>query len=443
MSLLATPSRQSLKGGLALVDCNNFFCSCERVFNPALQSKPVVVLSNNDGCIISRSEEAKALGIPMGAPLHEQQEVIRRHAVQVFSSNYTLYGDMSARVMSILRDEVPAMEVYSIDEAFLRLPADFTDQQARALRSKVLQWTGIPVCIGIASTKLLAKLANRHAKKNRNLTGGVFDLARHWDPEGIMSETPADGLWGVGKNLALRLRRMGIRTALEFKNADPAAIRKSMGVVGERLLREMNGISCLELEEMPPDRKGVMASRSFGRPVETLQELEEALANHVARAAEKIRRFGLLATRMEVFLQTNRFKREEPQYSRGIGITLDRPTHSTAELMASARELLQRIYRHGYRYKKTGVQLLNLVDEEEYQPGLFDQPKARIDVDKIVDEINRRLGDRKNPVITRASQGTDRSGKGWRMKAERHSPHYTTDWSELPVVSAQGLEPHG
>lgn len=421
---------------IALVDCNNFFCSCERVFNPALLGKPIVVLSNNDGCIISRSEEAKALGIPMGAPLHEQQEVIRKHGVRVFSSNYTLYGDMSARVMSILREEVPSIEVYSIDEAFLGLPANFTEENARALRAKVLQWTGIPVCIGIGSTKLLAKLANRHAKKNREITGGVFDLAGYRDPDGIMAATPAEGLWGIGRNLALRLRGMGITTALEFKQADPAAIRRSMGVIGERMLRELNGIPCLELEEMPPDKKGVMASRSFGTLVESIEELEEALANHVARAAGKIRRHGLLATRMEVFLRTNRFRKEDPQYSPGIGITLDRPTNATGELMSTARELLRRIYRPGYRYKKTGVQLASLVSEEEYQPGLFDAPRPRIDVDRIVDEINRRMGDPRNPVITRASQGTGRSGKGWRMRSERHSPHYTTDWRQLPEARA-------
>jgi len=418
---------------LGLVDCNNFFCSCERVFNPAIQGKPVVVLSNNDGCIISRSEEAKALGIPMGAPLHEQQQVIRKHGVQVFSSNYTLYGDMSARVMSILRNEVPAIEVYSIDEAFLQIPKGFTEEQARTLRAKVLQWTGIPVCIGIGSTKLLAKLANRHAKKNKALTGGVFDLGNYWDPDGILAGMETGDLWGVGKNFASRLRGLGIKTALEFKQADPAAVRKSMGVIGERMLRELNGIACLELEEMPPDRKGVMASRSFGSPVETLEELEEALANHVARASEKIRRYGLLATRMEVFIKTNRFRKDDPQYSRGIAITLDRPTNGTAELMAAACELLHQIYRLGYRYKKTGIQLANLVSEEKYQPELFDRPKAaRIDVDKIVDEINRRLGDPKNPVITRASQGTLLSGKSWKMRSERHSPHYTTSWQELP-----------
>jgi DNA polymerase V len=421
---------------IALVDCNNFFCSCERVFNPALVDKPVIVLSNNDGCIISRSEEAKAIGIPMGAPLHEQQELIRRHGVRVFSSNYTLYGDMSARVMSILREEVPAIEVYSIDEAFLQLPNHFTEESARALRAKVLQWTGIPVCIGIGSTKLLAKLANRHAKKNKALTGGVFDLANYRDPDGIMAATPTDGLWGVGRNLAQRLKGMGITTALEFKQADPAAIRRSMGVIGERMMRELNGIPCLELEEMPPDKKGVMASRSFGSPVESIEELEEALANHVARASEKIRRYGLLATRMEVFLRTNRFRKDDPQYCPGIGITLDRPTNATGELMSAARELLHQIYRPGYRYKKTGVQLASLVSEEEYQPELFDRPKSRIDVDRIVDEINRRMGDPKNPIITRASQGTERSGRGWRMRSDRHSPHYTTDWREIPEAKA-------
>jgi DNA polymerase V len=420
---------------IALVDCNNFFCSCERVFDPSLIGAPVVVLSNNDGCIISRSEEAKALGIPMGAPLHQQQEVIRKHGVRVYSSNYTLYGDMSARVMSILRNSVPAIEVYSIDESFLELPPSFDEGAARALRAKILQWTGIPVCIGIARTKLLAKFANRYAKKNKQLTEGVFDLTTYWDPEGLMADAPCDALWGVAKNTARKLATMGIHTVLEFQHADPTAVRKSLGVVGERIHRELNGIACLELEEMPPPRKGVMASRSFGSPVEALEDLEEALSNHVARATEKIRRFGLLATHMEVFLQTNRFRKEDPQYYPSSGVTLPTPTASTSELMAAARELLQSIYRPGYRYKKTGVMLAHLVSEEEYQPSLFEAPaKGRIDIDKIVDEINRRMGDPKNPVITRASMGTPNSGGRWKMKAERHSPNYTTDWRQLPVV---------
>jgi DNA polymerase V len=398
--------------------------------------KPVVVLSNNDGCIISRSEEAKALGIPMGAPLHEQQEVIRKHGVRVFSSNYTLYGDMSARVMSILRDAVPAIEVYSIDEAFLELPPAFDEEAARALRARILQWTGIPVCIGIAGTKLLAKFANRHAKKNKQLTGGVFDFSIYWDPEGLMADAPCDALWGVAKNTARTLSKIGISTVLEFKHADPTAVRKALGVVGERLQRELNGISCLALEEMPPPRKGVIASRSFGNLVESLEDLEEALSNHVARASEKIRRFGLLATHIEVFLQTSRFRKEGPQYYPSIGMTLPTPTAGTSELMAAARELLQSIYRPGYRYKKTGVMLAHLVSEEEYQPSLFEAPaKGRIDIDKIVDEINRRMGDNRTPVVTRASQGTPCSGGRWRMKANRHSPNYTTNWNELPVVN--------
>ena len=419
----------------ALVDCNNFYASCERAFQPALRLRPVVVLSNNDGCIISRSEEAKALGIPMGAPLHQQQELIRKHGVRVFSSNYTLYGDMSARVMSILRDAVPAIEVYSIDESFLELPPSFDEEAARELRAKILQWTGIPVCIGIAGTKLLAKFANRHAKKNKELTGGVFDLSTYWDPEGLMADAPTDALWGVAKNTAKKLANLGILTVLEFQRADPTAVRKSLGVVGERLQRELNGFSCLALEEMPPPRKGVMASRSFGNPVETIEDLEEALANHVARASEKIRRFGLLATHIEIFLQTNRFRKEEPQYYPSIGVTLPTPTASTSELMATARELLQSIYRPGYRYKKTGVMLAHLVNEDEYQPSLFHAPATgRIDIDKIVDDINRRMGDNRTPVITRASMGTSNRGGSWRMKAERHSPNYTTDWNQLPVV---------
>lgn len=421
---------------LALVDCNNFFCSCERVFDPSLVGVPLVVLSNNDGCIISRSQEAKDLGIPMGAPLHQQQEVIRKHGVRVFSSNYTLYGDMSARVMSILRDAVPAIEVYSIDEAFLQPPENFTEEDARALRKKVLQWTGIPVCIGIAPTKLLAKLANRHAKKNPS-TGGIFDFSACTDPDGLLAATPCDALWGVGKNLAKRLSSLGIKSALDFRQADATPVRRSLGVIGERLLRELNGVSCLELEEMPPDRKGVMASRSFGSPVEALEGLEEALANHVARAAEKIRRFGLLATQMEVFLQTNRFRKEDPQYYPAKAQTLATPTASTSELMAAARELLRAIYRPGFRYKKTGVMLAHLVPEDEFQPSLFDAHSSndkRLHIDQIVDEINRRMGDTRSPVITRASMGTQRSVKGWKMRAERHSSCYTTDWQELPVV---------
>ena len=421
----------------ALVDCNNFFCSCERVFDPSLAEVPVVVLSNNDGCIISRSDEAKALGIPMGAPLHEQARRIRENGVRVFSSNYTLYGDMSARVMAMLREAAPSVEVYSIDEAFLGLPAGFGEAEAKGLRERVLRWTGIPVCIGIGATKVLAKLANRHAKKNKAQTGGVFDIDRCPFADLLMGNTPCDALWGVGKRLASRLRGLGVGSVLDLKSADPAAIRKRLGVVGERMLRELNGISCLELEELPPQRKGVIASRSFGSPVEDLDQLREALANHVARASLKLRKFGLLATRVQVFLCTNRLRPDERQYHPALGVSLPSPTASTADLMAAAGRLLERIYRRGYRYKKAGVMLAPLVSADEYQPGLFDAPsRESAAVDKIVDDINRRMGSPRNPVIKRASQGAARSPKGWQMRSGRRSPNYTTDWHELPVAKA-------
>ena len=421
---------------IALVDCNNFFCSCERVFDPSLAGKPVVVLSNNDGCIVSRSQEAKDLGIPMGAPLHEQQTVIRKHGVRVFSSNYTLYGDMSARVMTILRDAVPAIEIYSIDEAFLQLPDLMGEKSVRELRSRVRQWTGIPVCIGIGPTKLLAKLSNHHAKKN-HATGGVFDFTSCPDSDGLLAATPCDSLWGVGENLGRRLSRLGIQNALELKAADAATIRRSLGVTGERLMRELNGISCLEMEEIPPGRKGVVSSRSFGSPVDTLEELEEAVANHVAGASAKIRRFALLATRMEVFIMTNRFSRQDMQYCPSSGQSLPTPTSSTSELLEVAGKLLRGIYRSGYRYKKTGIMLGGLVPEDSYQPSLFEagQPKGdRPNIDKVVDDINNRMGDPRSPVITRLAMGTQGAEKGWKMKAERHSPCYTTSWEQLPVA---------
>ena len=307
------------------------------------------------------------------------------------------------------------------------------------------------MCSSDLKTKMLAKLANCHAKKNREKTGGVFELAEGAGSDPLMAEVACDALWGVGKNLARRLAGLGIRTVLDFKRSEPAQIRKSLGVVGERMLRELGGTPCLELEEMPPDRKGVMASRSFGGPVETLEELEEALANHVARASEKVRRFGLWATRVDVFLQTNRFRSGEAQYCAGVGVDLDEPAHATSGLMGVAARLLRRIYRPGYRYKKVGVMLGGLVNAGAFQPalpfaGVREEP--RVDIDRIVDGINRRLGDRKNPVITRGSMGVSKikikeEGNGggekvrlrqWRMKSGMRSRSYTTNWAELIVA---------
>jgi len=259
-----------------------------------------------------------------------------------------------------------------------------TKEQARTLRAKVLRWTGIPVCIGMAPTKLLAKAANRYAKKNKAVTGGVFDITGR--EEEILSRMETGDLWGVGKKLSLRLKSMGITTALELKQADPAAIRKSMGVIGERMLRELNGIACLELEEMPPDRKGVMASRSVRNPCGGLRGAGRGPCQPCGSSGGEDPSLSASSPPgMEVFIKTNRFRKEDPQYSRGIAITLDRPTNGTAELMTKAHDLLHQIYRPGDRYKKTGVQLANLVSEEEYQPELFDRPSSTIRVDKIVD----------------------------------------------------------
>jgi DNA polymerase V len=427
------------KKRVGLADCNNFFCSCERVFDPSLEGKPVVVLSNNDGCIISRSDEAKALGIPMGAPLHEQEAVIRKQGGRILSSNYTLYGDMSARVMSILRDAVPSMEIYSIDEAFLEIPPTFVMEDAKALRMRILRWTGIPVRIGIGETKLLAKLANRLCKKLPKSDGGVLDLTLLPDRDALLEATPCGDLWGVGKGLAERLAGLGVKNALEFRDADPVMVRMALGVTGERLGRELAGVPCLDLEEMPPDRKGVTATRSFGRAVESLEILEEALANHVFRVAERIRRHGLLATHVEVILRTNRFRPQDPQHRASLVMTLDHPTGMTSKLMEVARDLLRRMHRPGYLYKKTGVVLGDLIPESSWQPSLFPVKSAGrngIDIDRIVDDINRRLGDPRSPVITRGAMGSVASSGSWRMRSNLRSRNYTTSWPELPEAKS-------
>ena len=297
----------------ALVDANNFYASCERVFNPRLISRPVVVLSNNDGCVIARSEEAKLLGIEMGAPAFKNEEKFRRHGVQVLSSNYALYGDMSARVMATLRLLATSMEVYSIDEAFLGLEPWQVQTYCRELRAKVRQWTGIPVSVGIASTKTLAKLANRIAKKTPSLQG-VFDLTADPDLDTVLARVACGDIWGIGRRIAVRLSAAGIQTALDLKQADMAWIRRELGVVGERIARELNGISCLALEEAPDPHKGSATAQSFGHPVEAIGKLEQAYATCTARASEKLRAGVQLAEHSQVHLETSSFRLDLLQY---------------------------------------------------------------------------------------------------------------------------------
>ena len=422
-----------MKTRFALVDCNNFYASCERVFDPRLIGRTLAILSNNDGCVIARSEEVKRLGVPMGAPAHEHKATFEKNAVVVMSSNYALYGDMSARVMETLRPCVPVMEVYSIDEAFLALEDWQGVEFARELRARVRQWTGIPVSIGIGPTKTLAKIANRIAKKTPEL-GGVLDLGLVRDVDALLARIPCEDIWGIGKRLARRLAAGGIHTARDLKHGEAAWVRKTLGVVGERIRLELQGVSCLALEEVPAPKKGIASAKSFGRPVESLRELEEALATYTARAAEKLRAGRLLARQVHVFVATNPFSARQPQYSAGAQTALVRPSNHTPDLIAAALELLREIYRPGHQYKKTGIFVTDLIAESDLQPDLFDAaPEAagRIrELDRIVDGLNRKLG---RNAIRYGSMGVK---SRWAMRQERRSRKFTTRWDELPVAKA-------
>jgi DNA polymerase V len=413
---------------LALVDCNNFYASCERVFQPQLRGQPVVVLSNNDGCVIARSNEAKALGIEMGAPWHLQKARFARLGVVVRSSNYTLYGDMSARVMRVLADFSPDLEIYSIDEAFLGLAGfgDRLEAHARVLRATVLQWTGIPVSVGIAPTKTLAKAANRMAKKNP-AAGGVALLLTEAAQTAALAGMELTDLWGIARRLAARLQEVGIRSPLELRDADPRFVRERFSVVLERMVHELRGLPCLGLEEITPDRKSIMASRSFGRPVTMPAEMAEAVATYTARAAEKMRRQRLATASLVVFVETNRFKPNDPQHCATQGVQLPVATANTGTLISAALRGLAAIWRPGFSYKKAGVMFLDLVPAQAVQGGLFDAPDtpAQQRLMAIVDRVNTRYG---RDAISFARSGQQRA---WKLRSEHHSPRYTTSWDEL------------
>jgi DNA polymerase V len=341
---------------LALVDCNNFYASCERVFQPGLRGKPVVVLSNNDGCVIARSNEAKALGVEMGAPWHLNKAKFAKDGIIVRSSNYALYGDMSARVMTVLRTFAPSVEVYSIDEAFLSLEGfgDRLEGHARQIRETVLQWTGIPVSVGIAPTKTLAKVANRTAKKDP-ASGGVRILESESEIEAALAKMELTDLWGVAKRMAVRLEAIGIKTPLELRQADAGFVRQHCSVVMERMVLELQGTPCHAFETVVADRKSIMASRSFGRMVQDRVQMEQAVSSYVARAAEKLRRQRLATAHLMVFIHTNRFKPQERQYEASQVVQLPVATSDTGKLTRAALSGLAKIYRDGYRYQKAAV----------------------------------------------------------------------------------------
>jgi DNA polymerase V len=418
-----------------LVDCNSFYASCEKVFRPELAHRPVVVLSNNDGCVVARSPEAKALGMEMGAPYFKVRTFCAREGVAVFSSNYALYGDMSRRVMDALSRWTPAIEVYSIDEAFLELTgtqgAD-TEAFGRDLVRTVRQWTGIPVSLGLGPTKTLAKVANRVAKQSGR---GVHLLLDEAGRERCLAEMEIEEIWGVSSRWGARLRRMGIQTARQLRDADTNTIRKSFSVVLERLVRELRGEVCLELEEAPEAKKNITVSRSFGHLVTELADLEEAVATYAARAGEKLRAQDGLAGAIYVYIRTNRFRKDDPQYANAVSIGFPRPTSHGGDLIAAALGGLRRMYRPGYRYKKAGVILLDLVNRAaaDAQGDLFGLTEDRVRGDRlmaVVDRLNRVMG---RDTVAFASQGIERP---WKLRADLRSPRYTTRWEELPTARA-------
>ena len=417
----------------ALVDCNNFYVSCERVFQPAMEGRPVVVLSNNDGCIIARSNEAKALGFKMGDPYHLNKEKIRQNKVVVFSSNYALYGDMSRRVMDTLQAHAQDVEIYSIDEAFLDLEGfeHFgLTAYAGTVRAAVGRCTGIPVSIGIGPTKTLAKIANRLAKKFPD-AGGVFNFLET-DADRMLGQVDVGDIWGVGRQWAAWLQGQGIMTALDLKRSDPKAIRQKMTVVGERIVSELNGVSCLPLEILAPPQKGITVSRSFGQTLTSLGSIREALSLFVGRAGEKLRGQNLMAKRLAVFIMTSPFASDRPFYSKSMASRMSFPTDYTPALINSAMSLLDKMYRPGLAFHKCGVMLLDLIPATRERHDLFDSRdqhrQARLM--KAVDLINAGHGAR---TVHFGDIGVGRPE--WSMRAAFRSPRYTTRWEELPVVN--------
>lgn len=408
----------------ALVDCNNFYVSCERVFNPRLTG-PVAVLSNNDGCVVARSQEVKDLGIPMGAPHFQYRELMERHRVTVFSSNYTLYGDMSDRVMQTLKTFTPDIQIYSIDEAFLYFPSPRDIEYLQDIRNRVKQWTGIPVSVGMAKTKTLAKMAGSLAKKQKDRNGTV--ILSTDDP--VFDEFPVEDIWGIGRQYAKFLRSKGIRTAKQLKEAEDGWIRRHLTVVGLRLVLELRGISCLPLEEVPPAKKSVICSKSFGRPITDFEELCEATASYVARAAEKIRMQDSLATYLSVFAVINdRRDSSYPTYQNGQD--LPEPTSYTPALITQAKRLLKDLYLEGESYRKTGVFLGGLVPQDHYQPDFFHTLSAKHEkLMRLMDDMNADFG---KCVLRSAAEG--KAASSWGMQRKMRSPCYTTKWSDILTI---------
>jgi DNA polymerase V len=414
---------------LALADCNNFYASCERVFQPQLENKPILVLSNNDGCVIARSNESKTLGIKMGVPVFQIKNIIKQHNVQVFSSNFTLYGDLSKRVMSTMRQEVKQMEVYSIDEAFMDFSGEGSPlEKGITLKQKVQQHVGIPISIGIAPTKTLCKVAGLIAKKHTKT--GVFVLQDKAIIERALKWLPVEDLWGVGRKNARMLQSVGIKTAYDLCRADDSWIRRRLSVVGLRMVKELRGVPCFPLEENASRKKNICTSRSFGKTVKNIESLKEAVSTYATNCAYKLRKQKSCATRISVFIHTNPFKPTDKQYKGFTSFILDTPSNDSIEMVRLALEGLEKIYRSDCIYKKAGVIVSDIVPQQQQQLSLFDtlNRKKHQSIMTTLDNINDKLGKDK---VRLAVQG---SGRQWKMKQEQLSPCYSTRIDEALKV---------
>lgn len=417
----------------ALVDCNNFYASCERVFRPDLNGKPIVVLSNNDGCIIARSNEAKALGIPMGAPYFEHESVFKKHNIHVFSPNFALYADMSHRVMTILSEYSPDIEIYSIDEAFLKFDGFELfnlKTYGETIQKRVGKCTGIPVCIGIAPTKALAKIANKIAKKFQAQTKSVHCIDSEEKRIKALKWTKIEDVWGIGRKHAKRLQDLGVTTAWDFTQLEDSWVKKYLSIVGLRLKRDLEGIPTLELE-MVQAKKNIATTRSFEKNYTEFEQIKERVTTFAVSCAEKLRRQNSCCNAIMVFIHTNGHRKELEQYSKNIVVKLPYPTNSNMELAKFATQALAKIFKPGYMYKKAGVIVMDFSPETQKQLTLFEPANAKhTPLMKAVDTLNDKYGQQK---IKLGSQDLQRV---WKMKREKLSPRYTTNLQDIITVHA-------
>lgn len=422
-----------MQNAIALLDCNNFYASCERVFDASVKRKPLVVLSNNDGCVISRSDEAKQIGVTMGSPLFKVESLLNEHDAEIFSSNYALYGDMSSRVMNLLQNFTPEVEIYSIDEAFLNLEPrkNSLDTLAHSIREKMYQWTGIPVSIGIAETKVLAKVANKLAKKAELKECGVLNLYRSPKTENILKETNVEDVWGIGYRSTLKLKANHILNAWQLRETDNRLIRRLLTVTGARVALELRGIRCLPFEQFSVKKHSITCSRSFGQTITNYIQIKEAVLYFLTRACEKMRKNNLAAHAVTVFIGTDRFRPTPEPYSNSATYSSTYPTDGNQKIQEWTLQTLEKIYKKGFEYRKAGIILSGLVPKENLTKRMFDDEKFQQQhkLMKAIDEINQKFG--KDTVRF----GSVKTEGRWKMKQTRRSQSYTTNWNEILEVT--------